>query len=95
MMGFFYLNNFIFECDLFNLLVYKKWILENSKNSKKEVVELGEEIGPSDYIELLDVENYIRKSEVSWVYPWKGCLLPFMEVMKNHNEHISMQFINS
>ena len=68
MMGFFYLNNFIFECDLFNLLVCKRWISENSKNSKKQVVELGEEMGMSNYIEQVEVENYISESEASWVY---------------------------
>ena len=81
MMGFFYLNNFIFECDLFNPLVCKKWISENSKNSKKQVVELGEEMGMSNYIEQVEVENYISKSEASWVYfvkeadfySWKVC----------------------
>ena len=59
------------------------------------MVEIGEEMGPIDYIELVEAENYIRKSEVSWVNLWKGGLLPFMEGMKHHNEHILMQFINS
>ena len=64
------------------------------ENYEKLVVEMGEEMGASDCIELVEVEAYIKKSEVSWVYLQEGRLLTFTEGMEKHEEHILIQFIN-
>ena len=52
-------------------------------------------MGMSDHIELLEVEEYIHKSEVMIGYLWEGGLLPFIEGMIKHEENISMQCFNS
>ena len=65
------------------------------EDSKNLVVDLGEEMGASDCIKIVKIEDYIRKIETTWVYLGEGGLMPFMEGMEEHDEHISMQFINS
>ena len=47
-------------------------------------------MGMSDHIELVEVEEYIHKSEVMIVYLWEGGLLPFIEGMIKHEENISI-----
>ncbi len=39
-----------------------------SKDSKKLLVELGEEMGASGCINLVKIEDYIKNSEATWVY---------------------------
>lgn len=97
MRGSSHLNNF--SLGVIYLIYYGcqnfAYIKGMSKNSKKLVVELGKEMGASDCIELVQVEDYIKKSVSSWVYLWEGGLLSFMEGKEKHDEHILMQFINS
>ena len=59
------------------------------------MVELGDEMGASDYIEPVKGEDYIRKSEASCVYLWEGGFFSSMEGIEKHVEYILMQFINS
>ena len=47
-------------------------------------------MGMSDHVELVEVEEYIHKSEVMIVYLWEGDLLPFIEGMIKHEENISI-----
>ena len=97
MMGFGCLHNFSLSviyliCHGCHNSFCNKGILEDSK---KLVVDLGEEMGVCDHIEPVKIGVYIRKSQVAWVYLREGGLLPFMKVIEQHDEHISMQFINS
>ena len=65
------------------------------KKIEELVVELGGEMGASNHIEPVGVEACIHKGEGAMVYLRKGGLLPFMEGMEKHDEHISMQLFNS
>ena len=47
-------------------------------------------MGMSDHVELVQVEEYIHKSEAMIFYLWEGGLLPFIEGMIKHKENISI-----
>ena len=52
-------------------------------------------MGMSDHIEVVEVEEYIHKSEAVIVYLWEGGMLPFIEGMIKHQKNISIQYFNS
>lgn len=51
--------------------------------------------GSSNHIELDEIEDFIRDSEVTLVYLCEGGLLPFMECIEGYDKHVSLQFVNS
>ena len=52
------------------------------------VVDLGGDMGTSDHIELVDVEECISSNKAAMVYLQEGGLLPYMEGMVKHNKVI-------
>ena len=48
-----------------------------------------------DCIEPNKIESCITNTEAMWTYLKQGGLIPFMEGMGGHNDHVSLKFVNS
>lgn len=65
-------------------------------SSKELVVDIGKQMGAtSDHIEPKAIEDRITNSEAAQTYLKEGSLSSFMEGMGIHDEHVSLQFMES